>query len=507
MGGGVTLGSTCVICSTCGRDNAEHLTFCEDCGARLKARVAAPTPPVGLQPPDLTPTPAQPVPVTAPQPAPRPAPGLVGATGACPRCGAACTPGLRFCTSCGQPVVPTAPEVARPAPRPATGATASPATPAAGAPIAAGPIAAMPVVELGGRPRDPETRPCPRCRGFSLATAQFCRFCGTPLGNAAPQQPIPTPVAARPVAPMDVLERLGPPLEPPAAKQRLDTTLASGPPAHEPETAPASAPPPQTPRAAPPEADLEHTTQVAAFQGTCAPKGRLVLIARDGGAGPSYPILDQLDIGRTEGEVVMAEDRTLAARHARFTRRGSVLFVRDLGTVNGVYKRLRPGDAGAAHLRDQDLILVGQQVLRFEVVKPGEDGLGPAMQHGTLLFGTPVPPLYARLCQRTVAGLTQDVYHLHKAETVLGRESGDIVFTDDPFLSRRHASIRVAREGETVRATLADLESSNGTFLRTCGEVELQDGDELRIGQQLLRLDLSGSEFASTMASEPRGTG
>lgn len=362
-------------------------------------------------------------------------------------------------------------------------------------------------MELGGRPHEPETRPCPRCKGLSLATAQFCRFCGTPLASSPAQQAVPTSVAARPVAPLDVLERLGPPLEPPAAKQRLDATLASNRPAHVSEPAPASPAAPDTPRAPLPDVDLEHTTQVAAFQGECAPRGRLVLIARDGGSGPSYPILDQLDVGRTEGDVLMAEDRTLAARHARITRRGSVLFVRDLGTPNGVYKRLRPGASGAVRLRDQDLILVGQQVLRFEVVKAGEDGLGPAMQHGTLLFGTPVTPLYARLCQRTAAGVTRDVYHVHKAETVLGRESGDIVFTDDPFLSRRHASIQVERKGETLDATLADLESSNGTFLSIHGEVELRDGDELRIGQQLLRLDLSGKELASAPASEPRGTG
>jgi pSer/pThr/pTyr-binding forkhead associated (FHA) protein len=255
----------------------------------------------------------------------------------------------------------------------------------------------------------------------------------------------------------------------------------------------------------------EHTAEIAAFQGATAPRGRLVLIARDGGAGPSYPILDQLDIGRTEGDVLLPEDRTLATRHARITRRGSTLFVRDLGSVNGVYKRVRPGptpgDTGTVRLRDQDLILVGQQVLRFEIVKDGEDGLGPAMQHGTLLFGTPVTPLYARLCQRTTAGVTRDVFHLHKPETVLGRESGDIVFTDDPFLSRRHASITVERKGDAVEGTLSDLESSNGTFLRIHAEVELHHGDEIRVGQQLFRIDLSGTELSTTLRSEPQGAG
>ncbi len=53
-------------------------------------------------------------------------------------------------------------------------------------------------------------------------------------------------------------------------------------------------------------------------------------------------------------------------------------------------------------------------------------------------------------------------------ETVIGRENGDIVFTDDPFLSRRHAAIRIDHAGH--RFTLHDLGSSNGTALRIRGE-------------------------------------
>ena len=32
----------------------------------------------------------------------------------------------------------------------------------------------------------------------------------------------------------------------------------------------------------------------------------------------------------------------------------------------------------AQSLQDQDLILIGQQVIRFEIVKDAEEGLGPA---------------------------------------------------------------------------------------------------------------------------------
>ncbi len=157
---------------------------------------------------------------------------------------------------------------------------------------------------------------------------------------------------------------------------------------------------------------------------------------------------------------------------------GTKLVLRDLASTNGVYSwlsasrdmnavRRNAGGAGgrAAHpeaeassevavpLHDQDLILVGQQVLKFEVVPNSFDaGLGPAVEHSTLLFGSPAAPGYARLGQRTVEGITRDVYYVRKMETVLGRESGDMVFTEDPFLSRRHAAVRVlGRDGSSPR--------------------------------------------------------
>jgi pSer/pThr/pTyr-binding forkhead associated (FHA) protein len=84
---------------------------------------------------------------------------------------------------------------------------------------------------------------------------------------------------------------------------------------------------------------------------------------------------------------------------------------------------------------------------------------------------------------------------------VIGRESGDIVFTDDPFLSRRHAMLRVhappSHGGSARRFTLSDLGSSNGTFLQVRDEVRLQHGDHFRIGQQLFRFDLDAARVGA----------
>lgn len=220
-------------------------------------------------------------------------------------------------------------------------------------------------------------------------------------------------------------------------------------------------------------------------------------IAKDGSEGAQHPITSEVtDIGRSEGNVVLPDDPYLSPRHARIALRpgndpkaGPSLVLIDLGSVNGVFVRLR-----AAHaLTHGDLLLLGQQVLRFEAVTELEGARGPAMQHGVLLFGSPAPTARARLVQRTVEGLARDVLYVLRDEFVIGRESGDRTFPDDVFMSRRHAAVR--REGTGF--VLGDLGSSNGTFVQVHGEHVLADGDQFRIGHHLFRVDVTAPLGAS----------
>jgi pSer/pThr/pTyr-binding forkhead associated (FHA) protein len=68
----------------------------------------------------------------------------------------------------------------------------------------------------------------------------------------------------------------------------------------------------------------------------------------------------------------------------------------------------------------------------------------------------------------------------------LGREQGDIVFSEDEFMSRRHAQISY-RNGH---GRLADLGRSNGTFLKLRGPHGLVPGDLIRLGDELLRFEI-----------------
>jgi pSer/pThr/pTyr-binding forkhead associated (FHA) protein len=320
-----------------------------------------------------------------------------------------------------------------------------------------------------------------------MSEGQFCRFCGAPLGGDATP---PTRASAPP--------QQAPAVQPQAAQPRTSAWEE----APRPQPASPTVPPAPLPSQPPPSPTGALRATVA--HGSPTPnRPRLVLIARDGGEGPSYSVAETTDIGRTEGNIAINDDRYVSPRHARMIYRSGGYYLRDLGSSNGIFLRIPFSADGAADanpeqtLGDQELFLVGQQVLRFEVVKHAEEGFGVASDNGTLLFGTPAAPRYARLSQRTVEGVVRDVFHLRKAETVIGRESGDIVFTDDPFLSRRHAVLRVhgATGGSKGprRFTLADLGSSNGTFLQIREEVRLRAGDHFRIGQQLFRFDLDSA--------------
>ncbi|MFO0592211.1 MAG: FHA domain-containing protein [Polyangiaceae bacterium] len=565
-----------MICDVCGHANADRLTFCQECGRRLKSReaprVVAPTPPQGMPKVAVAPQAAAPAPAPAPAPVPAPAPIAGSAKGGrsrpesappgplapvapapagktkdssenasaapdasggaslqCPTCGTPNPPMYRFCVTCGvtlprdagksapavtdrpqappQPAAP-APQIVSsphpvgplpqvvaaspavstpqpasspqpaPAPQPVAAApTPSPVPVAAApapAPSAPHPSAPRPVVPahvqaalqpLGGRleerivpapvvdiaPGSAPAKPitCPRCQGQCIPTARFCQFCGAAFtsdarGSAPSAQP-PRPADDEPRSPATV---------------------------------------------------REHPLVSAARAATPQPRGRLVVIEADGSEGMTFTLHDRpVDIGRSEGDILVKEDPYVSPRHARLVPDGNRWIVRDLASTNGVYLRLKK----AYLLQDADLLLLGQEVLQFQLVSEPEKGLGHASQHGTLLFGSPITSRSARLCQRTVEGIVRDVYHLHRDETIIGRETGDIVFTADPFLSRRHAMIRraLARKENAGRAgsrwdfTLTDLDSSNGTFVAIRNEVALQHGDFVRVGQHLFRVDFA----------------
>ncbi len=281
---------------------------------------------------------------------------------------------------------------------------------------------------------------CGRCGNVNGADVLFCQYCGTRLAaDKLPASPsaLPAVVSAAP-----------------SGSNRATDQMAGGP--------------------NPMSAAARVAQQSVGF--------KLVVVHRDGTDGITYNLLgDQVDIGRTEGDLLF-EDPHLAPRHARVSASLTGRVLTPLEARNGVYVRLR----GSVDLQDGDHVLVGKQVLRFELLTDIERNLRPAVEHGVVVFGTPVRPPWARIRQITPAAVTRDVFHLTRPEVILGRETGDIVFSDDEFMSRRHVQIAF-RNG---RGHLEDLGSSNGTFLRLRGPHGLSSGDLIRMGDELLRFEI-----------------
>jgi hypothetical protein len=212
--------------------------------------------------------------------------------------------------------------------------------------------------------------------------------------------------------------------------------------------------------------------------------GTAVSVNRDGSDGERFSLAAEFVVfGRTGADINFEADRFLARQHARLepTPDGAARIV-PLDTLNGVFRKI---DA-PVELTDGMIVLVGREVLRFEKVDVDEKSPTPLIRHGVALFGSPPREPWGRLSQMLPSGGIRDVRHLWDDEVVIGREDGDLVFSDDQFLSRRHAAL--AWDG--ARAILKDLGSSNGTFVRLAGPTSLKNGDHVRVGDQLFRIEL-----------------
>lgn len=391
----------------------------------------------------------------------------------CGNCGRQNPPGAIYCLDCGQKLRETG---SLPMPLAQPGA-----------------LGPTPEVTSQGAPSPlarPATVKCQRCDGDNPASVRFCTMCGA--GLPAPEAQSTSQGGGAAVSPATLVPApvLGPAPAPVIAPAPI---IAPAPapviaPAPAPVVAPAPAP------AASPAASQSHAAQTPATRIEsrtdsfgAAPgieAAQIVTILKDGSEGPVHRLSQAVtDIGRFEGNITLPDDPYLSPRHARIQKRGERYYLRDLASVNGVFLRIRE----PVELHHGDVLLAGQQVLRLEVLTDGELSLGPVMNYGVMLFGTPEQPRVARLVQLTSEGIPRDVHHLYRDETVIGRESGDIVFTDDVFLSRRHATFRLDRSHRKV--VVRDLGSSNGTLVQFRGEREIADGDVFRVGHHLFRFD------------------
>lgn len=212
-------------------------------------------------------------------------------------------------------------------------------------------------------------------------------------------------------------------------------------------------------------------------------KARLILIRGDAGTdGVSYLLQGTEHVaGRQDAQIAFPDDPWVSPRHANFVYRGEKLMVRDEGSANGVYVRVR----GSVPLAAGDQFLCGEQVFRVDPAPPDSAGPGP---DGTYFYTSPQRPSPFRLTQVLQGGPAGMVVCARENSVAIGREECDINFPEDVFMSGSHCRVDLASGGQY---TLSDNNSKNGTYVRIRGERELSHGDYFFLGHQLLRVEMT----------------
>jgi pSer/pThr/pTyr-binding forkhead associated (FHA) protein len=371
---------------------------------------------------------------------------------------------------------------------------------------------------------------CPKCFKENQDHYKFCLGCGAELPRegaqkkfapGTPPHGVPAARAASPAAIEDEVTSIGIPAGPPLAdaKSRLQAPQAPqalqakppgtsaliqspavqalAPQAPAPQAAGAAAggvPPvlcPQCEHPNPPNNKFCAScgfklTRPAAAVPDAAPSPAaqasgivLTALRADGSEAGTYALpVGTITVGRDLG-AIFAGDSYLSPRHATFTPRGGKLFIKDEGSLNGVYKKLRRDEP--VLLQQGDIFRIGQEIIRFEPLAPA-----PPTADGVERLGSPAKGYIGRIALIIGRDVVGNAFPVPETGVHLGRERGDVLFPEDGYVSGLHC--RLAPQGGQL--VLTDLGSSNGSFVRLMAEAEVINGDVLLMGQQLFRVNM-----------------
>jgi pSer/pThr/pTyr-binding forkhead associated (FHA) protein len=211
-------------------------------------------------------------------------------------------------------------------------------------------------------------------------------------------------------------------------------------------------------------------------------KAKLILIRGEGVEGLSYQLNAEQHVVGKAGQLVFPDDPFVSPRHANFFYRNGALCVRDEGSLNGVYLRVR----GSVEISPEDHFLAGEQVFRVDAQPKLNDQPGP---DGTYFYSSPKHPSPFRITQVLQGGAHGMTVCARASSLQIGREGGDLNFPTDLYMSGSHCKI----EESSGKLVLTDLSSRNGTYVRLKAERELGHGDYLFIGRKLLRVEITAA--------------
>ncbi len=208
-------------------------------------------------------------------------------------------------------------------------------------------------------------------------------------------------------------------------------------------------------------------------------KARLVLIRGDGLDGLSFHLkAERHSLGRA-GQLDFPDDAFLSRRHANLFYAEGRLFVRDEGSLNGVYLRLRE----PTRVGDGAMFLAGEHVFRVTLAPPVPDE-DPAST--TTFYASPPRPSDFRVTELLEDGRLGCSLGAGESGLCVGRVDADFCFPTDALVSEHHCRL----DHQSDALVLSDLDSRNGTYLRIHEETPLTHGDMLFVGRKLFRVEL-----------------
>jgi pSer/pThr/pTyr-binding forkhead associated (FHA) protein len=211
-------------------------------------------------------------------------------------------------------------------------------------------------------------------------------------------------------------------------------------------------------------------------------RAKLILIRGEGVEGLSYQLNAEQHVVGRNGQLVFPDDPFVSPKHANLFYRNNKLVVRDEGSLNGVYLRVR----GTVDLQMGDHFLAGEQLFRLDATPKASDGPAP---DGTYFYSSPKHQSPFRITQILQGGAVGMTVCARSGGLQIGREGGDLNFPSDLYMSASHCKL----EDVAGKVSLTDLNSRNGTYVRIRAEKELAHGDYLFIGRKLLRVEITAT--------------
>ncbi|MCL2011996.1 MAG: FHA domain-containing protein [Cystobacterineae bacterium] len=330
---------------------------------------------------------------------------------------------------------------------------------------------------------------CQNCDFLNPAASRQCLSCAQSL----PEAPAITPPPLSPLKATPSSSSLQVPTPPQAPSQTPTQPSHTSPPAsllppsplphvdtpgamlyaatHTYPTPPQAYPPPQVPHATAPTPQRLSLLQTKPY----------TLLALSGTyRGQRFALYQKMQIGRTRGQLLFSDDPFVSPAHASLWLYNQKVFVRDEGSVSGVYVSIPNKETISA----QQKFCVGMRLFRYLGQLPPTP---PYIPGRLVIHGTPVPvdqPNYA--IEEILIGDRPGRTFISAGPSIfIGSTKCDLSYSLDEGMAPRHCELTLMPQS----AMLCDLSNGLGTYVRIAGDRLLSPGDRLRIGQQILQLE------------------